>query len=270
MAEIVTYKHSCNSGDLIASLPGLKNVYDTIGKKAKIFQRIGLKAFYYQGAKHPIVDSIGDQVCMNEKQFSLIKPLIESQEYIESIEPWEGQEVDISLDKIREGDLSTMGYGSINRWQFYTHPLLACDLSNPWISVPKLSNNIDWIKDKVIVNFTCRYRNAFITYFFLKEWEDKLIFAGTKDEHETFCRENKLNIPYLEVENFFELTQYLNACKFVLCNQSMIYNICEATKQLRILEVCKSASNCIPNGANGYDFLHQDAVEIYFKKFIKQ
>lgn len=265
--SIISYKHTANSGDLVASLPGLKHIYDTKGLKAIIYQRLNVPANYYEGAKHPVKTSEGVQVCMNEKQWGLLKPLLESQEYIERCEVWEGQNVDINLDKIREGDYSTLGYGSIARWQFYTHPYLACDLSKSWINAPR--GEFSLVKDKVILNFTSRYRNPLITYYFLKEWEDKLIFSGTREEHENFCKENKLNIPYLEVENFLELTQCLMACKFVLCNQSMIWNICDAIKKLRILEVCRSASNCIPNGADGYDFLQQGALELYFKQFIK-
>lgn len=259
-----------NSGDLISALPGLKHIYDTQGKKAVIYQRMLVPAEYYQNAKHPIKDEKGTQVTMNYKQWEMLKPLLLSQDYIESCEVWEGQTVDVNLDLIREGEFSTMGFGSINRWQFYTHPYLACDLSKPWISVPRVPFNTDLVKDKVIVNFTSRYRNGLITYFFLKEHEEKLIFSGIKEEYETFCEDNKLNIPYLEVNDFLELTQYIDACKFILCNQSMQWNIAEAIKKLRILEVCRSASNCIPNGANGYDFLQQGALELYFKQFINQ
>jgi hypothetical protein len=271
--DIVTYKHMANAGDMIGALPGLKYVYDQLGKKAVIFQRMNVPAEYYQNAKHPIKDKDGVQVTMNFRQFEMLKPLLEAQEYIERVEVWEGQEVDVNLDKIREGDFSTMGFGSLARWQFYTHPYLACDLSKPWISVPT-SEGIRWpeliMEDSILLNFTSRYRNPLITYYFLKEWEDKLIFAGLPEEHEKFCEENKLKMPLLIVKDFLELTQAIQACKFVLCCQSLVWNICDAIKKKRVLEVCRSASNCVPNGPDGYDFLQQGAAEFYVKKFMKQ
>lgn len=265
--ETVSYKHSCNAGDLISSMPGMKHVYDTLGKKAKVYQRIGLLASYYQGAKHPIKNENGDMVCMNWQQFIMLKPLIEAQEYVESFEVWEGHVVDIDLDLIRNGEFSTLPWGDIKRWQFYTHPLLACDLSKAWINAAR--GTFGLTKDKVIVNFTSRYRNQLISYYFLKEWEDRIVFAGTEEEHSIFCLENKLDIPYLKVNDFLELSGFINECKFILSNQSFCYNLAEGMKKLRILEVCRFASNCIPNGADGYDFLQQGALEIYFNKFIK-
>jgi hypothetical protein len=270
MGEIVTYKQNANSGDLVASMPGMQHVYRQLGKKAVIQQRLNVPASYYQGAIHPIRDSNDRQVTMNEKQWNMLKPLLEAQEYVERCEVWEGQPTDIDFDIIRSGTYTTLGFGSINRWPFYVHPLLACDLSVPWIDVPESPAMKILMEGNILCNFTCRYREPLITYYFLKEYEDRLIFAGTKEEHETFCEENKLSMPYLNVSNFLELAQAIKSCKFLLSNQSMQWNIAEGMKHMRVLEVCRSASNCIPNGPNGYDYLHQNAVEIYVKKFMKQ
>lgn len=266
---IIKYKHSCNAGDLISILPGIKHAYDELGKKGVVYQRLNMPGDYYIGAQHPVKNN-DIQVCCNQHQFDMLKPLIEAQEYIESFEIWKGQDVDVDFDIIREGLYSTMPAGSINRWVWYAFPTLACDLSIKSINAPREGFDINKIKDKVIVNLTSRYRNHLISYFFLKEWESELIFAGTKDEHATFCSDYELNIPYLEVSNFLELAQYIDNCKFLLSNQSMCWNLAENLKKLRVLEVCKQAPNCVPNGAGGYDFLQQGALEIYFKKFIKQ
>lgn len=269
MNEIVTYKHEVNSGDLIASLPGVKHVYDELGKKAIIFQRLNLPVEYYQNAKHPVKDKNGIQVAMNERQWEMLKPLLLSQAYIKDCIEWRGQDADIDFSKIHNGDYTTKGFGSINRWPFYVHPLLACDLSKPWLEVEDNEKIKQLVDGKILLNFTCRYRNPLVSYFFLKKWEDKLIFSGTKEEHEVFCGENDLNMPYLQVDNFLEVAQAVKHCKIFLGCQSMIWNIAEAMKKLRVLEVCKSASNCVPNGANGYDYLHQGAVEVYMNKFMK-
>lgn len=267
MAEIVTVKHSINSGDAIANLAGLQHIYNKIGKKSVFMQRLNLPGTYYSGCDHPVKEN-GVMVTMNKKQFSLLKPLIEAQPYIERVEIWEGQKADIDLDIIRSDDYSTMPFGDLARWTWYAHPLLACDLSERWLYVPALEDN-HWIKDKIIVNLTSRYRNPIISYFFLKKWQDKIVFAGTKEEHETFCKAYDLDIPYLEIKDFLQLAQFINECKFYLGNQSQGWWIADAQKKLRILEVCIEASNCPPHGANGYDFLHQGALEIYFKKFIR-
>jgi len=266
MSKTVSYFHAVNSGDLISSLPGMKHVYETTGKKAVIYQRLGMACNYYEGAKHPVKDEKGIQVTMNKKQWDLLTPLLLSQDYVESCHVWEGETVDINLNKSREGDFTTMGYGMIQRWNWYCFPAMACDLSKPWLSVPEIKDfNIN---EKVILNFTERYRNSLISYYFLKKYEDRLIFAGTKDEYKNFCLENNLQIPYLEINNFYELAQYIRSCKFFLGCQSMCWNIAEALKIPRLLEVCKSACNCIPVGDLAYDFLQQGALEFYFQRLI--
>lgn len=279
MGEIVRFKHSCNSGDLVASMPGVKYCYDQMGKKGVIMQRINVEAAYYLGAVHPIKDSKGDMVCMNEKQWGMLKPLLEAQEYIERCEIWEGQEFDINFDTIREGTYVNMAGSPIETWQFMVHPLLTCDISKPWLKVPvnvnsyKLGNgkeiSASEINNYIIINRTERYQNAIISYFFLKGQEHRLIFAGTPKERDLFCDKFKLKIPLLIVKDFLELAQALATCKLVICNQSMIFNICNAMKTPRLLEMCLGAFNCFAIGANGYSFLHQKALEILYNKLIK-
>lgn len=264
--ETVKYLHAVNSGDLISSLSGMKNVYATTGKKAQIFQRIGMRGEYYAGAKHPLKNDEGEQVTMTLAQWNRLTPLLESQEYIESCHVWEGQEVDINLNKSREGDFTTMPFGMIQKYNWYCFPALACDLSKKWLDVP--SGTYEHLKEKVIVNRTERYTNELITYYFLKKYEDRLIFSGMPHERELFCKQFKLDIPYLEVDNFYQLAQALNSCKFTLCNQSMVFNICEGLKSPRLLETFRPASNCIPIGENAYDFLHQGALEFYFQRMM--
>lgn len=264
--ETVKIFHIANAGDCIAAMAGIKHMYDTTGKKTIWIQRLNMPGEYYPGAIHPVKMDGNEnvQVTMNSTQFKLLKPLLESQPYIHHCEEFEGQKYDIWYDKFREGDFTTAPFGSLARWGFYTNPAFACDLSKSWIKVPKVKG----YENKVIVNFTQRYRNPMITYFFLKNYDSEIIFAGTKGEHELFCAQNKLDIPYLEIENFYQYAQILRSCRFFLGNQSMAWNICEAIKTPRILETFRSASNCIPIGEHAYDFLHQGALEFYFQKLM--
>lgn len=265
MGEVIRYFHAANSGDLISILPGIKHVYDTTGKKAIIYQRLDMPGLYYQGAVHPLLNENGEQVTMNMQQWMMLLPLLESQEYIDYCEIWEGQKFDIDFNQIRQGYFTTMPHGNISRWTWYCQPALACNLANKWLFVDG-NNKVN--NDTAIVNLTERYRNTtLITYFFLKEWEDKIVFAGTDKEHSLFCKQYKLNVPRLIVNNFLELAQAMVSCKFFLGNQSMCWNIAEALKIPRVLEVCNIAANCPPTGDNAFDFLHQGALEFYVNRF---
>lgn len=270
MTETVSYLHSVNSGDLISSLPGMKHVYDKLGKKAVIIQRLNMPGEYF-GQAHPVKSDTDEtiQVTMNSKQWSMLKPLLEYQPYVDHCEEFEGQHIDVDFDKIRSGAFSTMPHGSIHRWNWYAHPALACDLSIPWIEVPESKSMQAELSNKIIVNRTERYTNPLISFFFLKKWEGQLLFAGTEHEWESFNEQFKLNVHKLEVRDFLQLAQAIKYCKLFLGNQSFCYNIAEAMKTLRVLEVCRQAANCVPMGPLGYDYLQQGALEFYVEKFMK-
>src|SRR4051812_40595689 len=102
MSEFISIKHSFNAGDMVVILPGLRQLYRDTGKKVKIFQRLNLPAHYYHNQINSTLDESGESVCMNLRVFNMLKPLIEAQEYIESFEVWEGQEVQLDYDLTRD------------------------------------------------------------------------------------------------------------------------------------------------------------------------
>ena len=257
----ITYKHSVNLGDLYSLLPSFKEIHKKYGRNAKIYQRLNMAGDYYTGAVHPTTHN-GVQVTMNQKMFDMAKPLIEYQSYIESFDVFKGQSIDIDFDKMRSMFIN-MPNGSINRWCYYLFPDMATDLSKKWLEVPK---KVDpRTKGKIVLNFTERYRNHSITYFFLKEYLPHLIFTGTKGEYELFTKEWELDIPYLEVNDFLELAVCINSCDLYLGNQSSAFQLAEGLKKPRIVEACSYAPNVIPHGDKGYDFYHQGGVEYYVK-----
>lgn len=262
----ISYKHSINLGDLYSIMPGLKEINHKYGRKARLYQRINMPGHYYNGATHPTKDESGAEVTMNKNMFEMVKPLIEYQPYIDSFQLWKGEKIEVDFDKMRSNHVG-MPNGSINRWPFYLWPDMATDLSKKWFSVPRKVDSRT--KGKILINFTSRYRNHMISYFFLKEYHDRIIFTGTKEEYEFFIAEWDLKMPYLEVNDFLELAIAINSCKLFVGNQSSAFQIAEGLKVNRAVDLCSFAPNVIPHGANGYDFYHQEAAEYYFKELSK-
>lgn len=274
-SNTTTVKHMANIGDAIASLASLKSYYETTGKKIIFCQQIDVEASYYIGAVHPTTSNEGVQVMMNEKMFKMMKPLLLSQEYIEDVVIFNGQKIDIDLDVIRSEVFVNMPYQAIQQWIMMAYPDLLADLSKAWINLRPHTIYYDNGKvkseNKVVLNFTERYRNCGINYFFLKKYQDSLIFAGTEKEHSIFCNKWDLAIPRLIVNDFLELAYIIRDCKFLLSNQSMIWNLSEAMKTPRILEICQYAPNCQPFiGEDSYGFLHQVGVEYYVEKLMNK
>lgn len=264
--EPARFKHMCNPGDLIASMAAIKSFYQQTQRKVIVSQQLNVPANYYAGATHGTRDDKGLMVCMNRDIFDKIQPLVQAQEYIHSMEVFEGQPVHTDLDVIREKNFVNLPHGMIQGWVMMAYPDLAYDLSKAWISVDdNIPENIkEQVEGKGIVNFTERYRNASINYYFLRKYQRSLVFSGTEKEYYLFCNAWGVDIPRLEVKNFLDLAYALKTAKFMLGNQSMLWNISEAMKTPRILEICKYAQNCMSFvGEKSYGFLHQEGVEHY-------
>ncbi len=255
------FAHFGNTGDVICSLPALREFYNKFKVKPILYLVINHPAVYYEGCIHPIKDENGKHVSLNEAMANFLIPLIKEQEYIEDCKIYVDEEIDANLSFIRDTNVNCP-YGDLRRWYFYVFPNLACDLSKQYIHVP--DSEKDLAKGRIIVCRTERYLNEKRSYSFLKEHEDKLLFAGTTMEHIIFCNQFNLKIEHFLPENFLELAQAIKQAKFLLSNQTMIAQIAEGLKTPRIVELCHFAPNVIPVGENAFDFYSQVSLEYYF------
>lgn len=266
-------KHSVNLGDIVAAMPACKKYYDVTKKKIIFMQTIGQKAAYYEGAIHPTKNEQGEAVCVNEPMFQMIKPLIESQEYIKSFEKYEGQHVDLDFDVIRGQFFVGLPNLMIQSWISHAFPDLACDLSKPFIHLPEVKNHPikKQIAGKAILNFTERYRADMIDYFFLQSYAPELIFAGTEVEHYKFCARWNLDVPLLKIKDFLEYAYAIKYSRFILGNQSLGWNLAQAIQHPRILELCRYAPNCQHGiGESSYGFFHQGGCEYYVRRLMSE
>lgn len=286
--KTINVRHYCNIGDQIASLIGLKKYYELTGKKIIYCQQLDVRPRYYEGAIHPIMKD-GQQVMCNKKIWDMMKPLMKAQEYIADAQVYNGQPLGISgdgevlgidLTVIRQHIFVNLPNQAIQQWLFIAFPDIAADISKQWIFVPdkvnistcrlkhgKLLKTIPegFFTDKCLVNFTERYRNEHLNYFYLKSHESKLVFTGTEREHKLFCKAWGLKIPLLIIKDFLQLAFIMKQSKFLLSNQSFCWNLCEAIKHPRTLELCVGAPNCQAFiGEDSYGYLNQQGNEAYF------
>lgn len=262
------FYHAVNPGDLIGAMGAMKKYYDITKWKVIVSQSTTQQAAYYTGATHPTVNELGENVCCNLPMWKMLKPLVESQEYVHSFEQYQGQKIDIDLNIIRGKTFVNLPNGSLQGWIPLAYPDLSFDISKAWITLDgKCPKHISkQVKGKIILNFTERYRNQMIDYFFLKNYAPDLVFAGTEREHWLFCNKWQLSIPRLEVKDFLELAYAIKEARFILANQSMCINIAIAMGTPKIIEICSFAQNIIHMiGEDCYGFLYQAGVEYYWR-----
>jgi hypothetical protein len=235
-------------------------MWEDTGRKGIFYQRLGMQGIGYADSIHPFVNGEDEPICMNKYMFDMLSPLVCSQEYIQDFRVYDGEEVNVDFDLIRMERYTNQPRGSLNRWYNYVFPQMATDLSKPWLKAPK--SNLK----NIIINFTQRHRNSFVTYYFLRDYKEKIVFVGLQKERDLFCKAWNLDVPLLEVKDFLQLATVIQSSNFFLGNQSFCFQLAEAMKTPRILEIFPIMPNVIPIGEHAYDFYHQGGIEYYFKK----
>ena len=231
--------HSGNAGDLIYSLPAMRKAAEIKGEKVHLYLRINVPG-QYAGMNHPL-----GNVQMNQTIAEMLTPLLLSTDFIGNCEITEqAQEVDYNFDLFRKIHNYT---GHISQWYFHVYPELTCDLSIP-VDFDLNPGNVAF---DIVLNRTSRYHNPTFDYSILKPFQERITFVGLPQEYRVI-KAKLPEIKHYEVDNFYELAQAIQGSQLFIGNQSMAFAIAEQMKHPRILEICPTAHNVIPTGANGY------------------
>lgn len=257
---MIKLKHSGNAGDVLYSLPAIRQAVRNKGEEAILYLNLDQPANYVQGFVHPL-----GNVMLNKYMATMLKPLLLSTDFIEDVIIYNGQKIDYDLDKFRQIGLN-LGAGNISRWYFQAFPELTCDLIEPTI---KLSDfTYYWLNDAIVINRTERYQNGQIDYSVLNQYSNPKYFLGT--EHEFHLMSKTIEgLKYLEVLDFLHLAKLINNCKVFIGNQSMNFAIAEQLKSNRILETYFGCPNVIPCGGKAFDVFNQNGLEYALNYFLK-
>ena len=244
----LNFLHSGHAADIVNVLPVLQelgkshdcNLFININKPIK---------FYY---KHPAGKNF-----LNKKLFDMLKPLISPQKYIKKFEIYNNQEIDINFDLIRDLPINIL-FDNTRYASTITgvHP----DLTNKFIE----AENYNEFKDYVAIQRTFRYRNQFIDYGFLNNF-DKLLFIGIEEEFEDLKKIVK-KLEFYNCKDFMDMAKIIKSSKLTLANSSIAFPIAEGLKVPRLLEACPYFPAAQPHGKLGYDFYFQSQFELLFEK----
>ena len=251
----ISFLHSGHLGDIINSLPVIKELSKTH------------KCNLYIESNRPIPNNIkfnqhpSGQVFLNNKNINMLIPLLKEQPYIQNVNEYNNESIDIDFNLFRELPIN-FNLDSI-RWYFHISGVHA-DLSNPYLFVEQ--NNS--FKEKVIIIRSLRRKNYLINYNFLKDYKN-LLFIGLSNEYNDLKKEVP-NLEFYDCKDFLEMAQIIQSSKFFLGNLSLGYTLAEGLKIPRLLEACPDFPLVYPNGKNAYDFYFQKHFEKFFNVLYKQ
>ena len=247
--DSISFLHYGHLGDIINSLPVIKELSNT--KKCFLYiQKI--KKFLNMLFQKPSIWKY-----IYGKSNNKMLPLLQSQKFIEKVEIYNNQEVNIDLNFFRELPINF----NIDSVRWYSHLTGKFpDLSNNYIEVP----NHEKFKNYIVIMRSLRRQNKFIDYSFLSSYKN-LVFVGLKSEFENL--KTKINnLEYYDSKDFLELASIIKNARIFIGNLSFGYALAEAIKVPRLLESAPNFPLVYPNGYDGYDFYFQ----VHFEEIVKK
>ena len=192
-----TFCHTGDIGDAIAALPVIR----ALGGGRLVFRN------------HPY--SVKEKQYREIKggKFDAIRPLIEAQSYIESVEYDETCPVDVDFTHFRESYQTTKTLTEAHA----AHVKAGRVSMEPWLKVePSLQS-----AGKVIVARSARYHNeAFPWKRLAHKNRGRMLFVGLPDEHAAFQRAAGCQVEHARTRDFLEVARLIAGSELFIGNQS--------------------------------------------------
>lgn len=264
---MLTFYHSGNVGDIIASLAWCRAKCEERDDKATYVLEYGHPAIYV--GQHPLGNTQ-----LSREWAEKLAPLLLAQPYIldvtykqcdDSSNCFTNKPKDRNfhnLNMVRRKNLN-LGAGDLRRWYFQVYPCDWC-ACRPWLTVEPDHR----FADAVLVNRTTRYKNTNVTYHFLQHCKRPVVFVGLAEEFDLFRNAVPL-ATHFQADNFLQLAQVIRGGRCFVGCQSSCWWLAEAQAVPRLLEVYGPVPNCLPLTPNGWDAHHQEQFEQIFNRLAK-
>lgn len=236
----MNFSQSGNLGDLIYSLSVAKklgpgNFYVKLNNIPNVIIK------YNNGHVPP--EYVGK---LSQKDFDMLKPLLEAQYYIKRVGVHKKQKIDIDLDEFR-GVIHSKVQGNFLKAFYTTHniPFIDEDLIQPWLTVPNPKRVA-----KFVVARSPRWRRMYPNTVDI--WRELInnnniekegVFVGLPEEHNDFENTMGVKIQYHPVNDFLELAEVIAGAEVFLSNQTFTYGIAQGLCKSTVLETFSARPN---------------------------
>lgn len=195
------------------------------------------------GVENYIIDSEAGICKFNKQSKDFILPLISNQEYIKSIEDFNGQSFDCNYGAHPDGKQVVVGTNLVeyHASKFGIDP---STINTSWLKSPAH----DFGK-KIVINRTPRYQNNFYFYHdFLRHVNPSdCMFVGLESEWKEFCALFRRRIDFYQAKSGLDLASAINGCEVFLGNQSLPCSIATGLGKNCFVEVGAGCANYIFN-----------------------
>ncbi len=209
------FAHAGDLGDIIAALPIIRAMG---GGKIVITPR-------------PNLPMMGRE-SMEGARYEAIKPLLEAQPYITSVEWGEAPPGCVDFRAFRQGIP-----GGENLIVTQARHVGCEDFSfGKWLHVP------DPIPGPAVFARSPRYWNPRMNWSVMYAKHQDAVFVGSEEEHAAFQKETKITLPHRKTRDLLELARVIAGSERLFCNQSCPVWIGFGLEHPLVLEVCPEAA----------------------------
>jgi hypothetical protein len=254
MKNTISVKQSGMLGDLVYSLSAAHQAHLINNKPIDFY--IGFNEINTVPG-HP-----SGKYCMSDNMYEYIKPLLLHQPWINSVNKHINEPIDYDFDAFRHIGLN-LAASDLRMMHFPIYPQLNHKLDTQPIIHEK---DLEYLKDKIVINLSPRYRNPSIDYSILEPLREYLVFVGHDEEYKMFNRNSIMNVKRVHVKDALHMANIIASCRLFIGNQSSTFSIAEQLKTPRLLEVFNRAPNVIPCGGLGYGFYTTENLKFYLSK----
>ena len=247
---MIQFKHSGQLGDIVYSLPAMKNLANKYGDKS-----FDLYIANDKVANHaPGVNHIGGNYMVSFAMYEFLEPLLATQKYISSVHYISEAEIPASavdFDIVRNGSIN-LSAGNIKDYYYKAFGLLS-DSPKVWLEIQQNERKYEY---DIVIGRSTRYLNISIDYTLLNYLDLKICFIGTPYEFKIFSQTYpSLRISHLAANSALDTARAIQRAKLFIGNQSLFFSIAEALQVDRILEVFEPVPNVVPSGGRFGEYI---------------
>lgn len=173
------------------------------------------------------------------KRLNAIKPLMESQWYVDRMDVWSGEEITYDAATFRNGGIP-YGKSLAELHAEWVNVKISLD---PWLIIEP--NN--QYKGKIVINRSARHWNPLFPWRdVLQHFKgDDLVFIGLPDEHIMLQNEYGVKLPRIPTDDLLQCAQIIAASKLFIGNQSSCANLALGMGHPMLLETSITSLDCV-------------------------
>lgn len=222
------FYHAGNLGDIIYGLPTVKALGGGV-------LYLGSEISLNTESPPPLRE------VMSRKLFETVAPLLRLQYYVRqtffcNYMP----KVDYDLNRFRLVEWKDQNLADMTMQGIGMSGKIFLDPTLPWLDVPE-----PVFGKPVVIHRSFRYHNpAFPWHKVLAKYQGQMEFVGFADEHDKFCRDFGVAVPFYKSGNLLDLARRIAGARLFVGNQSCPCAIAEAVKASIVQETDHKIANC--------------------------